>query len=59
MANRVAECFLRFPAHRPTIAQNELAIALYDAYPVTLLRALIVPRRHAATYFDLYEPQPE
>jgi hypothetical protein len=39
MANRVAECFLRFPAHRPTIAQNELVIALYDAYPVTLLHA--------------------
>ena len=31
MADRVAECFLCFPAHRPIIAQNELAIALNDA----------------------------
>ena len=48
MAHRVVECFLCFPAHRPIIAQNELAIALYDAHPVTSLHALIVPRRHAA-----------
>jgi diadenosine tetraphosphate (Ap4A) HIT family hydrolase/5-methylcytosine-specific restriction endonuclease McrA len=57
MADRVAECFLCFPAHRPIIAQNELPIALNDAHPVTPLHALIVPRRHAATYFDLYEPE--
>jgi diadenosine tetraphosphate (Ap4A) HIT family hydrolase len=57
MADRVTDCFLCYPAHRPIIAQNELAIALYDCHPVTLLHALIVPRRHAATYFDLYEPE--
>jgi diadenosine tetraphosphate (Ap4A) HIT family hydrolase/5-methylcytosine-specific restriction endonuclease McrA len=57
MADRVAECFLCFPAHRPIVAQNELAIALYDAHPVTPLHALIVPRRHAETFFDLYEPE--
>jgi ATP adenylyltransferase len=57
MADRVTDCFLCYPAHRPIIAQNELAIALYDRHPVTLLHALIVPRRHAATYFDLYEPE--
>jgi ATP adenylyltransferase len=57
MADRVADCFLCFPAHRPIIAENELAIALDDAHPVTRLHALIVPRRHAETYFDLYEPE--
>ena len=57
MSERVANCFLCFPAHRPIIAQNELTIALYDAHPVTPLHALIVPRRHAATFFDLYEPE--
>jgi diadenosine tetraphosphate (Ap4A) HIT family hydrolase/5-methylcytosine-specific restriction endonuclease McrA len=57
MAHRVADCFLCFPAQRPIIAQNELAIALYDAHPVTPLHALIVPRRHTASFFDLYEPE--
>jgi ATP adenylyltransferase len=57
MAHKVAECFLCHPAHRPIIAQNELAIALYDAHPVTPLHALIVPRRHAESFFDLYEPE--
>jgi ATP adenylyltransferase len=57
MADRSAECFLCYPAHRPIIAQNELAIALYDAHPVTPLHALIVPRRHAVTYFDLHDPE--
>jgi ATP adenylyltransferase len=57
MADRLAECFLCYPAHRPIIAQNELAIALYDAHPVTPLHALIVPRCHATTYFDLHDPE--
>jgi ATP adenylyltransferase len=57
MDHRVSECFLCFPAHRPIIAQNELGIVLYDAHPVTPLHALIVPRRHATTYFDLYDPE--
>ena len=57
MADKVFECFLCFPSHRPIIAQNELAIALYDAHPLTPLHALIVPRRHATTYFDLHDPE--
>ncbi len=35
------------------IAGNELAFAIRDANPVTPLHALVLPRRHAATYFDL------
>jgi ATP adenylyltransferase len=57
MADRSVECFLCSPGNRPIIAQNELALALYDAHPVTPLHALIVPRRHAATYFDLHDPE--
>jgi diadenosine tetraphosphate (Ap4A) HIT family hydrolase len=57
MADKVASCFLCYPAHRPIIAQNELAIALNDAHPVTPLHALIVPRRHAPSYFDLHDPE--
>jgi diadenosine tetraphosphate (Ap4A) HIT family hydrolase/5-methylcytosine-specific restriction endonuclease McrA len=57
MGDRVTDCFLCFTAQRPIIAQNELAFALYDAHPVTPLHAMIVPRRHATTYFDLYDPE--
>ena len=35
------------------IATNELAFAFYDGYPVTSLHTLIIPKRHAETYFDL------
>jgi diadenosine tetraphosphate (Ap4A) HIT family hydrolase len=57
MADRSAECFLCSPGDRPIIAQNELALAFYNAYPLTPLHALIVPRRHAVTYFDLHDPE--
>jgi ATP adenylyltransferase len=57
MADRSGECLLCSPGDRPIIAQNELALAFYDAYPVTPLHALIVPRRHAVTYFDLHDPE--
>ena len=39
------------------IAENELAYAAYDGYPVTELHSLMIPKRHAKTYFDLTEPE--
>lgn len=36
---------------------NELASAFRDAYPVTELHTLIVPRRHVTTYFDLTDDE--
>jgi len=35
------------------IASNELAYVIRDAFPVTEHHTLIIPKRHAATYFDL------
>ncbi|MFC1872593.1 HIT domain-containing protein [Chloroflexota bacterium] len=35
------------------IAENELAYAIYDAFPVTQLHTLIIPRRHVSSYFKL------
>jgi ATP adenylyltransferase len=35
------------------VAENELAYAIRDAYPVTPLHTLIVPKRHAQGYFEL------
>lgn len=34
------------------IAQNDLALAFFDRYPVNRGHVLIIPRRHVATYFD-------
>jgi ATP adenylyltransferase len=42
---------------REHVAENELAIAIRDRFPVTALHTLIIPRRHAPTYFDLFEPE--
>jgi diadenosine tetraphosphate (Ap4A) HIT family hydrolase/5-methylcytosine-specific restriction endonuclease McrA len=39
------------------IAENNLAVAFYDGYPVTKHHALIIPKRHTPTYFDLYQPE--
>jgi ATP adenylyltransferase len=35
------------------IAENDLAYAIRDGYPVTPLHSLIIPKRHAETYFEL------
>jgi diadenosine tetraphosphate (Ap4A) HIT family hydrolase len=38
---------------RQIIAENEQSIAIYDKYPVNPGHALIIPKRHCASYFDL------
>jgi ATP adenylyltransferase len=35
------------------VDENELCMTLTDSYPVTEGHCLIIPRRHAATYFDM------
>ena len=39
------------------IAENELCIAVHDAFPVTEIHTLVIPKRHVADYFDLYQPE--
>ena len=39
------------------IAENELCFAIRDGFPVTELHTLIIPKRHVADYFDLYQPE--
>ncbi len=34
------------------VAENELALAFYDACPVSKGHALIIPKRHVETYFE-------
>ncbi len=40
-----------------TVEQNELAFAIPDAFPVTPLHTLVIPKRHVGCYFDLYSPE--
>ncbi len=35
------------------ILENDLAYTIYDGYPVTKYHCLVIPKRHANTYFDL------
>ena len=38
-------------------AENELAYATFDSYPVTNKHCLIIPKRHVLNFFDLYQPE--
>ena len=48
--------FCELPAAR-VVASNALALAFYDGFPVTPLHALVIPKRHAETFFDLFDPE--
>src|SRR5262245_38243017 len=39
------------------VAKNDLAFAIWDGFPVTPLHTLILPMRHAPTFFDLTETE--
>jgi diadenosine tetraphosphate (Ap4A) HIT family hydrolase len=54
---RQSNCvFCELPPDR-IITSNSLAVAVRDDYPVTRLHTLIIPKRHAATFFDLFDPE--
>jgi|TARA_B110000240_G_C13428436_1_gene422613 ATP adenylyltransferase len=55
-AFRESSCIFCEP-DRDIVAENELAIAFRDGYPVTPLHTLVIPKRHVADYFDLYQPE--
>lgn len=48
--------FCEIPEKR-IIAENELAFAIYDKYPVTALHTLVIPKRHVDDFFDLSRPE--
>jgi ATP adenylyltransferase len=39
------------------IDQNALCYSIRDAFPVTDLHTLIIPKRHVSEFFDLYQPE--
>jgi len=48
--------FCESPSDR-VIAENELCYAIRDGFPVTPLHTLVIPKRHVADYFDLFQPE--
>lgn len=47
------DCIFCSPKNERIIAENDIAYGIIDRYPVTPLHTLIIPKRHAPTYFDL------
>jgi diadenosine tetraphosphate (Ap4A) HIT family hydrolase len=55
--HREAGCsFCELPSER-IVLENRLAVAILDKFPVTDGHMLVIPRRHAATYFELGRPE--
>jgi diadenosine tetraphosphate (Ap4A) HIT family hydrolase len=53
LEQRNGDCpFCTLPADR-IVAENELAVAIRDAFPVTPLHTLVIPKRHEPGYFQL------
>lgn len=51
---KVNQCmFCNLSEDKEIIAENDLAIAFYDGFPVNPGHSLIIPKRHVANYFDL------
>lgn len=48
--------FCTIPVSR-IIAENELAFAIRDGFPVTELHTLVIPKRHLADWFGLTEEE--
>jgi len=44
--------FCEMPDSR-VIDENELALLVYDLYPVTEMHSLVIPKRHISSYFEL------
>ena len=45
--------FCKAESEREIIASTSLSIAFFDGFPVSPGHALIIPRRHVASFFDL------
>ena len=56
MPSETASCIFCNP-EREIIAENEAAIAVFDHFPVTPGHALVLPRRHVATIWELEDAE--
>ena len=57
-ASREAGCvFCALEASGRVLLENELALCIADAYPVTPGHSLVIPRRHGADGLALHQPE--
>ncbi|MFN4866370.1 MAG: HIT family protein [Cyanobium sp.] len=56
--SREAGClFCALEGSGRVLLENELALCIADAYPVTPGHRLVIPRRHVADGLDLHQPE--
>lgn len=56
-AKREEGCPFCDPHKDRVLAEDELAFVIRDLYPVTDGHLLVIPKRHAETYFDLVQSE--
>lgn len=49
--------FCNLAQHVEIICESEICVAFFDGYPVSPGHALIIPKRHVASYFDLTDEE--
>ena len=49
--------FCKLAQHVEIICESEICVAFFDGYPVSPGHALIIPKRHVASYFDLTDAE--
>ena len=49
--------FCNLTQHVEVICESEICVAFFDGYPVSPGHALIIPKRHVASYFDLTDDE--
>jgi diadenosine tetraphosphate (Ap4A) HIT family hydrolase len=54
---RESDCIFCQHAEDRVVTSNALAFAIRDNYPVTPLHTLAISKRHAPSFFDLFEPE--
>ena len=55
--NREKGCLFCESIRSKVVAENELAFAIRDEFPVTQYHTLIIPKRHVVDFFDLFQPE--
>ena len=49
--------FCKAESERDIIASSTLSVAFYDGFPVSPGHALIIPKRHVSSFFDLSQEE--
>lgn len=49
--------FCNLPENLQIQAENDLAFAIFDGFPVNPGHVLVIPKRHVANYFDLTQEE--